>query len=219
MRATQLVKNLLLASSLALAALPMACKTAEVHDRASSTADCVVAVGGAAGQTQLHLDNTLAALEQIAATAKQDPMPAFKTFADSFDAFGRNLTTLTKQRSTLETEAMAWFTDFEKQNAAIQDPALRKQGDQRLADFRTKVGGVSGQVDSLMSEALALQGHLKDLRTFLGNDLTPAAIASVSSRITDSAKEGRKVAEGLGKLSKASGELATSLRAARAPAQ
>jgi hypothetical protein len=219
MRATQLVKTILLASSIALAVVPLACKTAEVHDRASTTADSVVAVGGAAGQTQLHLDNTLAALEQIAATAKQDPLPAFKTFADSFDAFGRHLADLTEKRKSLETESMAWFTDFEKQNAAIQDPDLRKQGDQRLADFRTKVGGVSGQVDNLMAETLSLQGHLKDVRTFLGNDLTPAGIANVAGRITSYGKDGRKVAEGLGKLSKSSGDLAASLRSARAPAQ
>lgn len=214
------MKRLLIATALlAASALPVACKSTEGHDRAADTADQVVEVGGSAGQTQLRLDNTLAALEQVVATAKQDPKPAFDTFVKEYEAFSDELADLTKQRESLKSKAESWFTEFEKQNEAITDADLRKAGTKRLAEFREEVNGVSKQVDELMNGTTALHSRLKDVRTFLGNDLTAKGIDTVSGRIADAAKEGRKFAAGLGKLSKSSADLASKMRAASKPAQ
>lgn len=210
-----LLATVLLAASI----LPAACKSTEGHDRAKDTADQVVEVGGAAGQTQLRLDNTLAALEQVVATAQQNPKPAFDTFVKEYGAFSDELADLTKQREALKSKAETWFAEFEKKNEAIQDPDLRKAGTKRLAEFREEVKGVSQQVDELMNGTTALHGRLKDVRTFLGNDLTAKGIETVSGRIADAAKEGRKFAAGLGKLSKSSEMLASKMRAAQKPAQ
>lgn len=212
-------RSLLLAAILSLAALPLACKSTEGHDRAADTASQVVEVGGTAGQTQLRLDNTLAALEKIAASAKQDPKPAFNTFLSEFKAFSAEFADLTTQREALKAKSDLWFTEFAQKNDAIADEDLRKAGTKRLAEFRAQVADVSKQVDELMSGTAALEGQLRDLRTFLGNDLTPKGIETVSGRIRDAAKDGRKVASGLGKLSKSSEEIASKMRAAQQPAQ
>lgn len=215
MRALSISKYVLL--SIAIAFVSFACETTNVHDRASETSATVVSLGGAAGQTQLHLDNTLTALEQVASSAKQDPKPAFNAFADSFDAFGRHLADLTRQRSALDTRASLWFSEFERQNANILDASLRRKGEQRLTEFRQKIADLSRQVDALMAQTLGLQAQLKDVRVFLGNDLTAPGIADVADRIAQHAKDGRKIAAALGQLSRSSGELADSLRAARQP--
>lgn len=203
---------------LALTALPLACKSTEGHDRAETTADKVVAVGGAAGQTQIHLDKTLGALEQIEATREQEPKPSFDAFSKSLGSFGSSFAELRSTRASLKSSAETWFTEFEKQNAAIQDEDLRKTGEKRLSAFREQVGEVSKQVDKLIEATGSLELRLKDLRAFLGNDLTADGIKSVSGRIGDDVKEGRKLAARLGELSQASNELAGKLRAARKPA-
>lgn len=210
-------RSILLVALLALAPLPLACKSTEGHDRAADTASEVVEVGGAAGQTQLRLDNTLTALDKIAASAKLDPKPAFDTFVSEFKAFSGEFADLTKQRESLKTKAELWFAEFSQKNDAIQDPELRKAGEKRLKEFREKVADLSKQVDGLMTGTSALEAQLRDLRTFLGNDLTPAAIETVSGRIADATKEGRKLASGLGKLSKTSEEVASTMRAATPP--
>lgn len=212
-------RSLLLAALLALTPLPLACKSTEGHDRAAETANQVVEIGGIAGQTQLRLDNTLAALEKVVATANQDPKPAFDTFAKEFNAFSSEFASLTKERESLKTKAELWFTEFAKKNDAIQDADLRKDGTKRLAEFREQVGDLSKQVDTLMTGTSALEAQIRDLRTFLGNDLTKKGIDTASGRIEDTAKNGRKVASGLGKLSKASEEIASKMRAATPPAK
>jgi len=212
-----MTKSLILVSLCAATALFTGCATTEGHDRAAETADQVVELGGSAGQTQLRLDNTLVALEKVVATAQQDPKPAYATFVREYEAFTNEFAGLTKDREMLKAKSATWFTEFEKQNNAIGDADLREAGTKRLAEFREQVAEVSEQVDELMSGTSSLNTRLKDVRTFLGNDLTPKGIDTVSGRIGDAAKEGRKFAAGLGKLSKSSTDLAAKMRAARMP--
>jgi predicted nucleic acid-binding Zn-ribbon protein len=209
------LRILSLSALLLLCALPPACKSPEGHDRAAATADQVVALGGVAGQTQLHLDKTLEGLAQIEATKSQDPLPAFKAFSGAFNSFKSEFAALSEERAALTVKAESWFTEYEARNKAIQDEDLRKTGTKRLAEFREQVADTSKQVDKLIEGTSSVQTRLEDLRTYLGNDLTPDGISAVSGRISDVTKDGRKVAARLGDLSKASEELASRMRAAR----
>jgi len=211
------IQSLAIPALLLLSALPMGCKATEGHDRAETTADKVVAVGAAAGQTQLQLDNTLAALAQIEADKSKDPKPAYGTFVKSFDAFCDEHAGLVGARAALKSSAEAWFSEYAKQNSAIQDEDLRETGEKRLANFKELVAETSQQIDKLMESAGSIEGRVKDLRTYLGNDLTPDGIDAVAGRIDDVSSDGRKLAARLGELSKASTELAGKMRAARKP--
>jgi uncharacterized phage infection (PIP) family protein YhgE len=204
-----------LSALLCLCALPSACKSPEGHDRAETTADQVVAVGGCAGQTQLSLDKALEGLAQVEATKSKDPMPAFKAFSSEFNSFKSQFAALGKERAALSTKAESWFTEFEARNNAIKDEDLRKTGAKRLAEFREQVADTSKQVDKVIESTSSVQTRLEDLRTYLGNDLTPDGISAVSGRIADVTKDGRKAAARMGDLSKSSEELASRMRAAR----
>lgn len=206
-----------LTALLAFAAPITSCKTTEGHDRAESTSMNVHKVGGVAGQTQTHLDMTLNSLEKVVATKDAGPKAAFDAYVSHLGSFESSFADLTSARDTLRTSAETWFAEFEKKNAAIQDEGLRADGAKRLTGFRDQVNDISKQVDVLMTGTKALQMRLGDLRTYLGNDLTPAGIDSVSGRVKDTASEGRKLAEGLGTLSKSSDKLATGLAATRPP--
>jgi hypothetical protein len=204
-----------LTTTLALAAVPMACKTTEGHDRAATTANQVVKVGGVAGQTQLRLDNALTALQKIEESAKGDPKPAFDSFMKELGTFKSEFGTLASERAALRTEAESWFTEYAKQNDQIADEDMKEAGKKRLMDYREQVTDISKQVDDLMASCTAVSGSLDDLRKFLGNDLSAKGIEAASDKIGDCAKEGRKVAAGLGKLSKSSEALAAKLRSGR----
>jgi hypothetical protein len=195
-----------------------ACATTEGHDRANATALRVEAVGGAAGQTQLRLDQTLDALEQIAATATQDPQPAFRAFSTAFARFQSELQRLASERARLDSTSQTWFAEFQRQNAAIQDPELREQGEQRLADLRARTTDTSARFARFLEATRGFETRLADLRLYLGNDLTPAGIDAVTGRIRTTAQEGRELAADLGELSKSATDLAAPLRAARQPA-
>ncbi len=219
MRQTITLRSLTLPALLLLAALPAACKSTEGHDRAADTADQVVAVGHYAGQTQLKLDKTLDALGQVEATKGENPTPAYKAFSSEFRSFSEEYADLVKERAALAAKSEAWFSEFEKQNAAIQDKDLREAGATRLGGFREQVGETAQQVDELLAAAGAVEQRLTDLRAYLGNDLTADGIQAASGKIKDVTKDGRKIAVKLGELSKTSETLASKMRAARKPAE
>ncbi len=204
-----------LAAALALAAFAAGCRSTEGHDRAAETADRVVAVGDFAGQTQLRLDKTLDALEQIVATASQDPMPAFQAFADEFEEFQDEFADLRREREGFESTAKSWLAAFERQNSEIQDADLRQSGAARLVELRADVAGISRQIDALIAETQALDVRLKDLRTYLGNDLSAKGIELVAQRIGVTARDGRQVAASLGQLFQSAESLTIKMRAAR----
>jgi phage-related tail protein len=206
--------------TIALSLLLLAsCKSTEGHDHAAATADQVVMVGHCAGQTQLALDQSLNGLKKVDATRGEDPTPAFKEFSSAYDSFTGELADLRKQRAGLSTKAESWFSEFELKNSAIQDEDLREDGAKRLAEFRERIGETSKQVDELIKGASDVDKTLGDLRTYLGNDLSPEGVKAASGKISDVTKDGHKVAEKLGELSKASEALAAKMRAARKPAE
>lgn len=215
MQMTNFLRAFALTTTLALAALPLACKTTEGHDRAATTANQVVKVGGVAGQTQLRLDNTLTALQKIESSANGDPKPAFDSFMKELSAFKSEFSALSSERASLKSEAESWFTEYSKQNDQITDEEMKDAGKKRLMDYREQVADISKQVDELMASCTAVGGSLDDLRKFLGNDLSPKGIDAASDKISDCNKDGRKVAAGLGKLSKSSEALAAKLRTGR----
>jgi thiamine pyrophosphate-dependent acetolactate synthase large subunit-like protein len=217
MSTASLLRSLSLATAVGFAALALGCQTTEPHDRAATSADQVVAVGSSSGDTQVHLDKTLNALDEVVAKAKVDPKSAYDTFAKSLGQFSSSFAALKQHRATLAQSTQTWFGEFEKQNNAIQDESLRKLGEERLTEFRSQIGDVSKQIDELMAGTSTLEGQLNSLRTYLGNDLTEPGIEAVASRISDTTKDGRKLAGGLGKLSKSSTTVAEKLRAARPP--
>jgi len=202
---------------IALGALAFGCKTTETHDRAATTADHVVAVGGTAGQTQVQLDRAADALDDIVAKAAVDPTSAFKTFRTALEGFSDSFAKLKGERAALGESATLWFSEFQKNNNAIQDMELRKLGEERMADLQSKIGDVQKQVDELLANTTAVEVRMNNLRTFLGNDLTQAGIKTVAGRVSDTTKDARKAAGGLGRLSKSSEAAAEKMRAARPP--
>jgi hypothetical protein len=200
-----------------LCTLPPGCKSSETHDEAAATATSVVEVGGDAGQVQLHLDQTLTALEQVSATGAQDPKPAFDTFKSGLETYSSHLADLMQDRTAFTDRARNWLDDFSKRNEAIGDEDLRKAGAKRIAEFSEQVGDITKKVDELVTDSKAIESRLTDLRTFLGNDLTPKAVETASGRIKDVSKDGRKIAERWGQLSKSSEAMGAELRSAQTP--
>ncbi len=207
------------ASALVIALASAACKSTEGSDRAAQTALQVEAVGSVTGQTQLRLDQSLDALEQIAATADHNPKPAFDAFVTAFESFRAESAKFSREHGQLQSQMQTWFAEFSKRNATIQDAELRAQGEERLADLRGKSSAASERYEEVLTATRSFATRLGDLRIFLGNDLTPAAIETVGSRIKDTTKEGRQLAEKLGEYSKAAESIATPLRAAKQPAK
>jgi len=205
-----------LALALAIQATP-GCKTTEVHDQATTTADRIEAVGARSGLAQQRLDATLAALEQVREKAETDSQPAFKTFSSELAGFETELGKLVSARGSMKSAAETWFQQYETQTASIEDAQLREASAKRLTDFRSRVEKVSASVDDLVTESESIQGRLEDMRTYLGADLTPKGIEAVEGRIGDLAKDGRNVAEKLGKFSESSASAAQALRSAQPP--
>lgn len=210
-------RTLLYSLSVSLAALVLGCKSAEPHDRAATTADHVVALGNAAGEAQVNLDKAANALDDVSAKAAVDPVTAFDAYKKSLAAFSDSYMAMKNKRAAIADSARTWFDDFQKQNGLIQDEDLRKLGEDRLATFRAKIDDVKKQVDELVTSTDAVETQMNNLRTFLSNDLTADGIKSASGRISDTSKDARKSASGLGKLAKGAGGTADKLRAARPP--
>jgi uncharacterized phage infection (PIP) family protein YhgE len=209
---------ILLPLALAFAMQPLvSCKSTEVHDEAGAAASRIDALSSIAGQAQRRLDNTLNALTKVRDDAKTNPAPAFASFSDELSHYGSELNNLASTRNSMKSTVEGWLANYEKQNATIQDESLKEKANERLAEHRTKVTEVGTRIDALMTDAEATHKLLKDMRAYLGGDLTPQGIDSVSGRIGDISSDGRKVASRLGEFRDAALNTASALRSAQAP--
>ena len=133
------------------------------------------AVATAKLQTQKTLDAYNALVTQPSKNMKGD----YKKLMKSMDSMNDQVAEARQKVEQMQQAGDTYFTGRAETIKNIQDPQLQDRAKQRLADSQKDFGGM---LESLREGAKALEPFRKELAdqiTYLGSDLTPAAMASL----------------------------------------
>jgi chromosome segregation ATPase len=193
-----------------LALVGAGCATTGVQRTADSA-------GNMAKQTEViqkakpQVDAMLASLDELT-RAQGDMRPAFKKFSDTLDATEKTAESARKSSQTIREKEAEYFAEWQKQAAEIANPQIKTATQARQAEVRTTLGGLSEQGKAVGEAYNPFIGNMKDIRTYLSNDLTTGGVKRLEPTIEKARRDGATLQKALDDFQRASERVQATLK-------
>lgn len=168
------VMNSLLAA-VGVAALVSGCASTG-YQKADKTGASIADFHNEVVNVKKAVDGTMALLNQTTETAATDPRKAFAAFAKSVDKVEDARGKAAKRAADVRAAGQAYFKQWETELANIANPDIRALAEQRKAKLNEIFGKVGPLLETAKADFDPFLADLKDLRTFLSQDLTIAGV-------------------------------------------
>jgi chromosome segregation ATPase len=142
-------------------------------------------------EARAQLEKTLASYNTLVDGKAADPKATYKDLGKQVKDSEDRVADVTKRREEMDAEAGKLFESWKASADAISSPELKKKSQERLEATQARYGKIATAGKDARGEYDAFLGGLKDQITFLGNDLNPAALASLkpeAAKLNDRAK-------------------------------
>jgi hypothetical protein len=138
----------------------------------------------AVADARRDIDNTLKAYNALVKTPSRDVKSDYKKLQKALDKAKNSSAKVKPLIDKMNVESEAYYKIWSSQVADIGGADLRSRGEERIADSRKKYGGI---LDGLRTAGGALTPFVSDHNdqiNFLGSDLRPGALASLTDNAT-----------------------------------
>ena len=147
-----------------------------------------------------EVDAAVAALDKVVTTATTDPRKAFKDFDKAVPAVDSAAQKAKKRADDMKAKGAAYFKDWEKELASVNNPEIRKLAEERKVKLQTTFDSIKTSMEPARDQFTVWLADLKDLHKYLGNDLTIGGIDAAKELIGKEKNNGRAVQQTLDKV-------------------
>ncbi len=147
-----------------------------------------------------EVDATMAALDKIVTTAASDPRKAFKEFDKAVPRIDDAAKKAKKRAEDIKARGQAYFQQWEKELASVNNPEVRQLAEERKAKLQTVFGNIKTTMEPARDQFNAWLADLKDLQKYLSNDLTIGGIDAAKELIGKARTEGQAVQQTMDKV-------------------
>jgi hypothetical protein len=145
-------------------------------------------------------DATMVALDKVVTTAATDPRKAFTEFNKAVPRIDDAAKQAKKRAEDMKARGQAYFKDWEKEMAAVNNPEIRKLAEERKAKLQATFDSIRGFMEPARDQFNTWLSDLKDLNKYLSNDLTIGGIDAAKELIGKTKTEGQGVQQTLDKV-------------------
>jgi hypothetical protein len=160
--------------------------------RTQSAAGGLRALSDELSTTRQTIGDTLAALQTISA-ANGDLLEPFQRFITLREQLEQDDTRIAQRGEEMRNRARDYITNWEVEVYGVEDKELRGQAEQRRNRVRENYGKIADATRALREAFDPFRRDLKDIETFLANDLTPAGVRAASPSIQRANQNGQEV--------------------------
>jgi hypothetical protein len=158
-----------------------------------------------------QIDMMLASLEELT-RAQGDLRPAFKKFSDTMDETEKVAARTRKTGQTIREKEAEYFSEWQSQAAGIANPQIKAATQARQAEVKAKLGDLS-QTGKVAGDAYEpFISDMKDIRTYLSNDLTTGGLRKIEPTIEKARRDGAALQKALDEFNRASDVVQASLK-------
>jgi len=187
------------------------------HEQAESTGMHMDELNAsvAAAKAKIH-----ACAESLAAVVEKgdlDPAPSFAQYKKDVAAVEAAASQSDSNLKSLQSKGQTYMAAWEKQAATITDPDLKKLAEERRAKLSQAVTAVAEAMQAAQAEIGPYRTQIKDMETYLSNDLTPAGISSIKDKSKQITKSSNSIGEALDKVAEALSKGAPQFKTAKPP--
>lgn len=203
---------------LILLALPLgsACQSSG-HQQSDTTAMEMDDLRKAALSLKENVSACAASLAAVVEKRDVEPKAPFAQYKNDVETVVDGLSRAESSLKTMRSQGQTYFAEWEKQSATIKDPDLKKAAEERRARLAKAVDEVSAAMNDARAEITPFVASIKDVQTYLSNDLTPSGIESVEDKSKQITKNAKSIGDKLDDVVEALEKGAPEFRTAKPP--
>lgn len=151
-------------------------------------------------KAKTSVDNTVKSLNEVAVTADTNPRKAYEQFSENVNRLDSESAKAKKIGQEMKTQGQAYFAQWEKQLAEIQNPEIKKLAEQQKNKLRQTFSSIQTYSEPLKAQFEPWLANLKDLQKYLSNDLTISGVDAAKSLFAKTRAEGYEVQKSMDAL-------------------
>jgi hypothetical protein len=163
------------------------------------------------------IDATMATLNQIEVQAVSNPRKAYEKYCKDVANLAAIAEKARKRGQDMKEQGQAYFAQWELQMSQVKDPAVQKLAQQQRNKLRQAFDNIKTYTEPLKAKFDPWMSDLKDLQTYLGNDLSVSGIDAAKSLIGKAKSEGVEVQKSMDALIAELNSVAATLTPAKVP--
>ncbi len=211
-------KALALLAAIGVGCLLVGCKTAN-YKQADKTGEGIATFRSEILNGKKAIDQTVAALDQVAASAATDPRKAYEQYTKSVANLESTANKVRKRSEDMQAQGKAYFAQWEQQLAEVKNPEIQQLATQRKAKLNETFENIKNVAEPLKAKFEPWMSDLKDLQTYLGNDLTVSGVDAAKPLFKKTKASGLEVQQSMDALVAELNTIAATITAAKAQPQ
>jgi hypothetical protein len=140
---------------------------------------------------------TMASLDKVVAEAATDPRKPFKQFDKNVPRIESAAAKAKKRADEMRERGQEYFKTWEQELASVHSAEIKKLAEERKAKLQTTFGSIKAKLDPAREQFTTWLAHLKDVQTYLRQDLTIVGIDMAKDLIATSKKDGAALQQSL----------------------
>ncbi len=163
------------------------------YQKKEDAGDSMSALKEELNKTKRQIDTTHGALQALVAGAGQDLKPGFQRYSSEVDALEGQIATSRSAAERMRARAAAYLDAWQEDSQKFTSEKYRNLSEERRNKSKMSFEKMSAAVDAAQAASDPLLSDSKDIRRFLGNDLTAGGVQAVADGIKRVGAEGDAV--------------------------
>lgn len=159
-------------------------------------------------QVQVSLDS----LSALVDAQEAQRTARYRVFANEVKKTDKAYKSTRKQALRAKSQRERYLKQWDKDSAKIQNESLRQANEARRAELEPIISRIRDSMGTAEQAFAPFSQGLRDIKLFLGNNLSATGISTVQGMKLESAQHGAQVSTELARASEAVRELADKLR-------
>jgi predicted nucleic acid-binding Zn-ribbon protein len=194
------------------------CKSAG-YQQADKTGEGIASFRDEVLNGKKAIDQTMVSLNGIATSASTDPRKAFETYTKSVANLESTANKVRKRGQDMQEKGKAYFAQWEQQLAQVKNPEIQQLATQRKAKLNEAFDKIKEVSEPLKAKFDPWMSDLKDLQTYLSNDLTVNGIDAAKELFAKTRAGGMEIQKSMDALVAELNTISATITAAKASPQ
>jgi len=149
-------------------------------ERSENVTTTMQTVAEEINQVNVLLDATGASLEDLTNLGQSDVGKAFDSYSANVVKMDNLEKQFAKHADEMRSRGIEYFAEWKKQGDEYTNPQIRELSEQRRAALSEVYGKIAEASIEVKSAFQAYMSDLKEIQTYLSNDLTPKGINAIT---------------------------------------
>jgi len=198
-------------------ALGPGCKSSSGHQASDTTAGHMDALRASADSLKAKVNAAAGSLSVVVEKAEVDPKTPFEQYKKDVAAVNDWVAKAESNLKAVRAQGQTYFAEWEKQATTMQDPELKETAEERRAELKKAVDAIGKAMEEVRVDLTPFVASIKDVQTYLSNDLTPAGIETVEGKSKKLIDDAETIGEKLDDLVETLEENAPAFKTAKPP--